>query len=43
MDAIKLGDTDQLVGCYQVVAALRDLARWTESEYRSWLLENVLV
>ncbi|KAK7423266.1 hypothetical protein QQZ08_009163 [Neonectria magnoliae] len=43
VDTIKLGDTDQLVGCYQVVAALRELARWTETTFRSWLLENVLL
>ncbi|KPM40568.1 hypothetical protein AK830_g5986 [Neonectria ditissima] len=43
VDTIKLGDTDQLVGCYQVVAALRELAHWTETTFRSWLLENVLL
>ncbi|KAF7554803.1 hypothetical protein G7Z17_g2641 [Cylindrodendrum hubeiense] len=43
VDTIKLGDTDQLVGCYQVVAALRELARWTETTFRSWLLDNVLL
>ncbi|KAH8680129.1 hypothetical protein BGZ61DRAFT_358690 [Ilyonectria robusta] len=43
VDAIELGCTDQLVGCYKVVAALRELARWTETTFRSWLLDNVLL
>ncbi|RMJ09168.1 hypothetical protein CDV36_011221 [Fusarium kuroshium] len=40
---ITLGDTEQLVGCYQVVAALRELARWSEITFRAWFIENIIL
>ncbi|KAJ3510170.1 hypothetical protein NM208_g15569 [Fusarium decemcellulare] len=36
---ITLGDIEQLVGCYQVGAALRELAHWPETTFRAWLIE----
>lgn len=42
METITIGDTKTLIGCYKVVAALRELASWSETVFRTWLLDNVL-
>lgn len=42
LETITIGDTKTLLGCFKVVAALRELASWSEGAFRDWLLENVL-
>ncbi|KAK7398607.1 hypothetical protein QQX98_012016 [Neonectria punicea] len=43
LETITIGDTDTLIGCYKVVAALRDLAAWSETTFRTWLMKEVLL
>ncbi|RMJ04980.1 hypothetical protein CDV36_014357 [Fusarium kuroshium] len=42
-NGIVIGDTTTMIGCYKVVAALRELATWSETTFRTWLLDEVLV
>jgi hypothetical protein len=32
-----MGDTMDLAGLYRIVAVLRELGRWMETEYLAWL------
>jgi hypothetical protein len=34
---LRLGLTDTILGIYQLVEAVRRLARWVHEEYRPWL------
>ncbi|KAK7428346.1 hypothetical protein QQZ08_005103 [Neonectria magnoliae] len=43
LETITIGDTDTLLGCYRVVAALRELAAWSETTFRTWLMKEVLL
>ncbi|EEU35521.1 uncharacterized protein NECHADRAFT_9732, partial [Fusarium vanettenii 77-13-4] len=36
-NGIVIGDTATILGCYKVVAALRELATWSETTFRTWL------
>lgn len=40
---ISLGDTDCARGVYQVIAALQQLMEWSESVYRPWFMQNILI
>ena len=40
---LALGDVDQLIGVYKVLAALKALYEWISDEYRPWYNANVLV
>ncbi len=39
---ITLGKTNSALGVYQIVAALKRLARWINEEYKPWFEENAL-
>ncbi|KAH7110430.1 hypothetical protein B0J13DRAFT_462430 [Dactylonectria estremocensis] len=43
LETITIGDTDTLLGCYKVVAALRELAMWSETTFKSWLMKDLLL
>ena len=37
-----LGDTGSIVGVYQVIAAIRRIARWISEDYRPWFEREIL-
>ena len=39
---LDLGSTRSMVGVYQVIAAIRRIARWVRDEYRPWFEKEVL-
>jgi hypothetical protein len=39
---VRVGSTDSIQGIFQVIAALRRLARWTDEVYRPWFDKYVL-
>ena len=39
---LHLGDTNSIVGVYQVIAAIRRIAQWVNDDYRPWLEREVL-
>lgn len=39
---IMLGKTDSVLGIYQIVAALRRLARWVDEDYKPWFEQKAL-
>ena len=42
IEDVTLGTTDSILGIYQIIAALRRLARWVHEEYRPWFEREVL-
>jgi hypothetical protein len=40
--SVRLGDTDSVLGIYQVMMAVRRLARWVDEEYKPWFKREVL-
>lgn len=42
LEGLVLGDTGSVFGVYQVIAAIRRLARWVNEEYRPWFEREVL-
>lgn len=38
---IKLGDSCEMYGICQIIAALRELATWAAQDFKQWLLENL--
>jgi hypothetical protein len=40
---LRLGSTDTVLGIYQLVEAVRRLARWVDEEYRPWLEREALL
>ncbi|CAM6085752.1 unnamed protein product [Calypogeia fissa] len=40
---LRLGSTDSVLGIYQLVEAVRRLARWVDEEYRPWLEREALL
>ena len=42
LEDIVLGRTSSGLGSYQILAALRRLARWVDEDYRTWFEEEVL-
>lgn len=40
---LRLGSTDTVLGIYQLVGAVRMLARWVNEEYRPWLQSETLL
>jgi hypothetical protein len=34
---LAIGDTETLIGLYQLVASLKAIAEWIETEYRTWV------
>ncbi|KAH7175211.1 hypothetical protein EDB81DRAFT_895617 [Dactylonectria macrodidyma] len=43
LETLTIGDTDTLLGCYKIVAALWELAAWSETTFRAWLMKEVLL
>lgn len=41
IEAISIGNTKSLVGCYKVVAFIRELANWTIQVYEPWLRRKI--
>lgn len=39
---LRLGDTNSILGIYQVVEAIRRLARWVDEDYKPWFKSEVL-
>lgn len=39
---LRLGDTNSVLGTYQIVEAIRRLARWVEEDYKPWFKREVL-
>lgn len=38
----QFGSTESELGCYQIVAGIRELLRWAECEYLPWFKETIL-
>jgi hypothetical protein len=42
IDGVTIGNTESILGCYKILAALRHLCSWAAVTFRPWFIDNVL-